>query len=180
MTDNQLLSLLRAQMIQALATKSWSFMEVLNKDQPTQQGLEWGPGVYLEKLFDNKYGWPSSSLQFNATDLTYDDDSNQVMETTYQVSSLAIQDPTRIDLPTAADIVNHLSGWLSHPSIIQAFKQRDVGLLRVSKVQNVPFEDDRGRFEYHPSFDVVLRHNQSLTIVVPSATVEGNAIPVLP
>ncbi len=79
------------------------------------------------------------------------------METSFQINALVIQNPNSVSY-TASDLVNVVRAIMQSSSTIQTLGQSDVQILRVASITNVPFVDDRGRFEFRPSFDFILVH----------------------
>jgi hypothetical protein len=49
-------------------------------------------------------------------------------------------------------------------------RAQGVATLRVTKVRNESFENDYGQFEMHPSFDVVVNYNRTISLTVPGVT----------
>lgn len=169
MTDNQLIQFMAAQLDAAMVASNWNYI-VLQKDNPTLEGIPSAPAVFFEKLFDHAYGWPIEDLEYNKPPVdNYSDNETQLLETTFQISALVIQDPSNLNLPTASDVVNYLNLWLRHWVTLQQFRTQNVGILRVTQIRNPWFEDDRHRFEAHPNFDLVLTHQNVLTMTVPAA-----------
>lgn len=180
MLDNDLIELLATRMELASATAGWNF-PVVQKEQPTQQGIPTEPTIFLEKLFDNLYGFAARSNDI----VTETDDfgpfpqmretDKQLIETAFQISAWVIQDPTNTNLPTASDVVNYVSMFLRHRETIRAWAPLNVNLLRVTQIRNPYTEDDRHRNEATPSLDLILTHDRTLTLDVSSAdTVVGD------
>jgi hypothetical protein len=176
MTDNQLIQFMATQLDAASAAAGWNY-PVLQKDNPTLEGIPAAPAIFFEKLFDRAYGFPIDSLVYNSTPDNYSDNEMQLYETTFQISALVIQNPADLTLPTASDVANYVKRWLTHPVTLQNFRSQNVGLLRITHIRNPWFEDDRHRFEAHPNFDLVLTHDNTLTITVPAAI---KAVPAPP
>jgi hypothetical protein len=168
MTDNQLIQFMATQLDAASEASGWNY-PVLQKNNPTLEGIPAAPAIFFEKLFDHAYGWPIESFVYNSTPDNFSDNETQLYETTFQISALVIQDPENLNLPTASDVANYVKLWLTHPVTLQQFRSQNVGLLRVTQIRNPYFEDDRHRFEAHPNFDLVLTHDNTLTLTVPAA-----------
>jgi len=184
-TDNQILQLLATTLDQALAHGGYFLADgtttfpVVQKDQPTQQGIPSDPTVYFEKILDVPYGFPLASSMYDASTNTFQESEIQLYETTVQVSSLVVQDPNNPTMPTASDVTNYMKLYIGSRWNARNWQKQGIGILRVMNVQNPAFEDDRHRFEYHPHFDFVITYKKSITFVVPvvskvvPATVEG-------
>lgn len=91
----------------------------------------------------------------------------QQYETTFQMSSLAVQDPSNANQRTAADLLNYAAYALQNQDFIAAIEEEGVGILRITDVRNPYFMDDRDRFEASPSFDFVLTHKQIIVSQTP-------------
>jgi hypothetical protein len=170
MTDNELISLLAGQMDAAVAAGGWPYLTI-QKYQPTQQGLPSQPAVFFEKLFDHPYGSPGNHLSLNVDNLGFSETSTQVYESLFQISTLVIQDPGNLTIPTASDVANYIKMYLAAPSVRAIFMAQNVGVLRVTHVRNPYFEDDRHRFEAHPSFDINLTYLKDITFQVPGTNI---------
>ena len=172
MTDNQLLALLITT-LQPSVQSQWPTVSMLQKNQPTQQGVDTGPRVFFEKLFDKRYGFtgetfdldvlPPGTPTWTPITTTY----TQVIETTVQFSALVIQDPTNLALPTASDVAHYVAMLLSTDDILATLTQAGANVMRITQVTNPYFHDDRERFEAHPSFDVVFQHERDLSLSTP-------------
>jgi hypothetical protein len=179
MTDAQLIFLLAEQMDAAVEAGGWDY-PVIQKNQPTQEGIPVNPAVFFEKLFDHPYGYTSHELDYNNDMASFSETTTQVYETTFQISALVIQNPSDLTLPTASDVVNYVKMFIATPTIRQIFMAQNVGLLRVTQVRNPYFEDDRHRMEAHPSFDIVLTYNKDIEMQIPGTNIiDGDIYPVI-
>jgi hypothetical protein len=181
MLDNALIDLLATQLEAASALAGWNY-SVIQKDQPTQEGIPTAPTIFFEKLFDHAYGWPELFYSdYNPATNTFTQTEKQWAETTFQVSALVIQDPTSLSLPTASDVVNYMKLFTNSRAAIKAFKAQGVSALRISEVRNPYFRDERHTFEANPNFDIVLQHQRTLvTTVGATNVVVGVLIPSVP
>lgn len=166
MTDNQLIALLASQLDAAVLSGGWSF-NVIQKDQPTQQGVPTEGAVFLQKIQDHAYGSPMIRKDSNYPTKTFTEHNDQWYETTFQISALVTQDPENLTLPTASDVANYVKMYLASRTSRMVLMQQNVGTLRVTQVRDPAFQDDRERYEYHPNFDIVLTHQRTLDIVIP-------------
>lgn len=168
MKQNDLIALLIARINQVLSEQSsWGTFEVSQKFQPTQQGVPMSQGVFVQPLFDDEYGWHGHRDDYNESLGSFDTKEPQAMETTFQISSLVVQQPENISAPTAADVVKFLARALASRKTIEEFRKVNVSVLKVQTVRNDPFLDDRDRSEYHANFDIVLTHNDSYEYTTP-------------
>lgn len=186
MTDNQLIALLATQMEAAAASGGWLYKGnpyvVLQKNQPTQEGMPYGPAIYFEKLFDDRYGFPMVDEQLNPDGHAYTDTETQLTNTTFQVSAMVIQDPSDLSIPTASDVVGHMARYLQSRACLSAFLAQGVSMFRITQVRNPYFEDDRHRNEASPNFDIILTHSQSIVTSTPAVEHHNfdGVVPVLP
>ncbi|USN16331.1 hypothetical protein PLUTO_00150 [Luteibacter phage vB_LflM-Pluto] len=152
-------------------------MAVVQKQQPTQQGVPTSSTVFFEKLFDIPFGWAKTNYVYNDGDNTFSEDESSSYQTTFQISALAIQNVLDTSLPTASDIVSYLRGFITSRATIREFMKVGVNMYRVSQVRNPYFEDDRHQNEAAPSFDLVLTHSRVVTTKVGAVDeVEGRVI----
>lgn len=142
---------------------------VVQLNQPTQQARG-ESGAYFTFLFDNRVGWTSS-------DFAYDDQAEDFLFTeaqhligTIQVSILYPFDPETQDpsvRKTAKDIANYLAMKMNSMNYIRFFRAAGLGVLRVKNIKPNPFENDRGQFEFMPSFEMELAYNRQIGQRVP-------------
>ncbi len=181
MTDNELIALFAGKLEAAVAAAGWDYA-VIQNNQPTQEGLPSAPFVLFEKLFDKEYGWQDSTdykLQaapppgYRLPDFQHTE--SQWVESTFQVTSLVIQDVRDLSLPTASDVAAAMKLYLNAKSTIYAFRNAGAMVLRITDIRNPKFKDDRGLFEANPNFDVVLQHKRAIVFSVPGCdTIDGD------
>ena len=159
MTDNDLIRLLAGYLDAALASKGWTTFTVVQKDQPTQQGVPTTPTVFLQHLFDIPRGQPQSEYRLDTVAETFTTRESRITEMNFQISVLSTQDPEQPDMPTASDVVKYLHAYVNSRFLSNKLNEVNVGMARVTEIRNHPFEDDRDQFEYHPSFDLVLLYS---------------------
>lgn len=184
MKDNDLIALFASKLEEGLALSGWDVL-VVQAYQPTQEGVAWKPQVSFEKLFDHEYGWPTELLVLNKdTPPGYKlpDFSNigrQWVESTFQVTSLALQDVHDLTIPTPSDIAHFLKIYINMRQVMEDFRVAGASVLRITDIRNAKFEDDRDQFESSPSFDVVLQHVREIALSVPGSNeVHGTEVPV--
>jgi len=162
MYDNALYTILIAQLKAAWPVlAAGQAVEVLQKYQPRAEGMDFGPTLYVYKLFDKRYGWPKRD--------TIPDPDNvnevirretQILQTTFQVTAINKQNPEDIAAPTAGDIANQGAAILQSDYIMDRLKLEGLSLLRITEVRAVWFTNGAEQWEQAPSFDFVLQHNQ--------------------
>jgi hypothetical protein len=96
----------------------------------------------------------------------------QQYETTFQISTLASQNPANQNQLTAADIANYAAAVLQSDAMIAALEAQGVGILRITDIRTIYFTDDYQRFEGNLSFDAIFTHKQQIITTVPVITSE--------
>lgn len=180
MTDNELLELLVTTMMAAVTWAGWTYTPpggtvaapypVIQKQQPTQEGITYSPAVFFEKLFDVPFGFAKVKNSYNSGTGVMTQMELQPTETTIQISSLVIQHPNDLSVPTASDVVNSMRAYLTSRVNLANWKTQGVSVLRVRRVENPYFEDDRHRNEATPSFDLVMTYKRAISQTVNSAS----------
>lgn len=171
MLDNDLIRLFRKSIVEGLALNGWTY-PVIQRSQPTQQGIPTETTVFFQKLYDYRYGSPCLTSKIDLTNLAQNiETTTQNMETTFQVSVLSIltpaMDTTTNPQPTASDISNYVANILQRRDTVRKLlAANNVNVLRIQKVDNTYFEDDRHRNEAWPTFEVVLTHQTVTTNIV--------------
>lgn len=180
MTDNELIAIVAGRLAAASAAAGWDY-DVIQKDQPTQQGIPYAPTIFFERLFDHEYGHPMVNYLYNppqapATQGTYDEVEEQIVQTTFQISALVIQDPEDLSIPTAADVVQYMKAYLTARPTIQFYKSQNCSILRVSEIRHPWNQDERHRFEGAPNFDIIFNYRRAIKFVVPATDIVEGAI----
>jgi hypothetical protein len=176
MIDNALISLIASYLDAASAAAGWNY-PVIQKNQPTPQGLPYEPAIFLEKLFDKHYGFPAVSYAYQSTPDNFSTAESQIVETTFQISAFVIQSPENTTIPTASDVVNYLRQYLSSRATIYNMRTNGVAIFRVTDIRNPYFQDERERFEANPNFDIICVHAREFDNVVPAChKVQGEVV----
>lgn len=163
MLDNELIKLFRPILLNGLAERGFNNVKVEQSNQPTQQGTEITPCLYFDPLFSQQYGFPYRINKIITGDiLSYTE--LQAYETTFQITGLVTQNPADTDGYTAKDIVGVAAEILRCRATIDLLAEAKVGILRVSTLRNLSFVNDKGRYQYSPSFDFILTHKQTRII----------------
>lgn len=167
MQDNALIRLFLPIINAGLIADGYTGVNVLQANQPTQQGVPIAPSVYFTKIGDHRYG-------FLHRDDTWDDINSRMVhteiqqyETTFQVSALVLQNPRVTNKYTASDLVNEVAAILQSDNTVTTLMESNVGILRVQEIRNPFFVDDMDNFEASPSFDFTLTHLQTRVSVDP-------------
>lgn len=165
MSDNDLIRLFLPIINAGLTAAGYTNFQVLQANQPTQQGVPTVPTVYFYKLHDKRYGFLHRADVWDGADMVHTE--LQAYETAFQVSALVLQSPVYTNRYTASDLVNEVASIMQSDATIQTLMESDVGILRVSDVRNPYFTDDMDNFEASPSFDFVLTHFQTRLSTTP-------------
>lgn len=174
MKDVDLIDMLARRLEEGLALYGKEGVYVSQKTQPTQQGVTLGDSVYLEKLFDQVYGWAMPSTKYIPDDDQFQEKEDQLYITKFQISGLFPQIPGNTDIPTASDVLNHLKRFMTCRRTIQLFNKVQVQIFRVTNVTNPKIFDEQSQFEMIPSFDLDIVHRNALLLSVPAVhRVEG-------
>lgn len=180
MTDNELIKTIKERITWAIGLRGWGDIQVSQKAQPEQQGVYSGRSIFIQKIFDSRYGFAGTMLEYDEVDEDFKSTESQIIETTFQITALARQgfDPAK---PTASDILNYLALAFSSRANIEELLKVKLNILRITQVRNETFDDDESRFEFHPNFDVIIVHSREFETVVPRVDhITGQAFPVLP
>jgi predicted TIM-barrel fold metal-dependent hydrolase len=178
-TDNTLFALIADTLDAASALAGWNYVTV-QRDQPSPQGAVTVGTVYLERQFDDRYGWPAVSSQYNPPNPntppnpqgTYTKTELQWIEARFQVSAMVIQNPADLTIPTALDVVRQAAQYMNARSIVKTLKRTNgVSILKVGQVRNPWDKDDRDIYEATPSFDLVVQYQAELDFTVPATNI---------
>ncbi len=185
MNDNQLIQLILSVLNGQLADVGLGGTIIAKAYQDVRQGTELSPAdaptkaAYLCKLFDKRDGFPFEGYVWDTNASIEVRTQLQVYQTTFQMSTLAVQVPGKTTQLTASDVANLLTALLQNSETSELFQAQGVGILAITDIRNPYFLDDRDRNEANPSFDFTLVHNQVLTKSVPySDTVTVTLLPV--
>lgn len=127
-------------------------------------GFGTGAGQAGTYTLNQKFTLPSQAINGIAGQTNQ---TTQQYETTFQMMTLATQNPSTPNQQTASDILNAIAYILQSDSTVQTLEAQGIGILRVTDIRNPPFVDDRDRFEFGPSFDFTLTHKQVISSTVP-------------
>lgn len=169
--DNDLIRLFRPIIQAGLVAQGYSNVDVIQSNQPTQQGIPSTPTVYFFKVGDKRFGFLGREDIWDAPASTMRHVETQYYETTFQVSALVLINPQNTNQYTASDLVNAVAAIMQSDKTRAILNAADVGILRVLSVNNPYFIDDRDQFEAAPFFEFTLVHQQVLEDTTP--IVEG-------
>jgi len=159
MRDTALFTALRTVLLAGLALSDAPTTEVKRASQATQIGADTGPTVYFQKMMDRDLGSPQRKHIWDDETSDYVNAQIQKVATSFQIMGihrLAVTDEGM----TASDLANEARAILQSDDAIAAFLAVDVGVERVTQVRNSVFTDGQDQYEFSPSFDFVLTHDQ--------------------
>ena len=162
----QVISILNAGFT-ALATQVPIAPIVKQSFQPTQQGADSAPTIYLYKIGDNRLGHPLRSNVWDTVNLVENYTETQQYETTFQLSAWVTQSPSSTTGLTASDYINYAAYIMQSLSTVATLEANGIGIYRVGQVRNPSFSNDFDRFQFSPSFDFTLTHKQVIQILTP-------------
>ena len=175
MYDNELNILIKSVIDAGLVARGFTgdtAIPVKQSYQPTNQGANTEPTIYFHKLPDHRYGFLKRKSVWDQEEEIMVHTEAQWYESTFQINALATQNPKDPTALTANDIVNIVASIIQGDAGRGAFQTAGVGILRISEIRNIPFLDDRDRYEYEPSFDFTLTHEQVIISASPVITTE--------
>lgn len=147
--------------------------------QPTQQGAPSAPTVFLHKINDNQYGYPGRKDAWNTGLAVMQHTENQWIETTFQVNATAIQDPANTTQLTSGDYVKTAARILGSDAAVTSLAALGIGILRIQKIRNTQFVDEKAQNEASPSFDFTVSYQDVETTSEPSTAILTGTIAVI-
>lgn len=153
----------------SLKAGGFNDVPVVQLEQPTIQARG-ESGVFFQFIFDDKIGWTTSDYHWDDVAQNFVFNERQHMHGTVRVSVLYPFDPLQHDPATrrtAKDLANYLSQKLNSSNYRMFFRKAGIGILRTPNVRPNPFENDRGQYEFMPSFDLEMVYNRKINETVP-------------
>lgn len=163
MRDNPLVTLLIAT-IQAGVTAQGLGVGIKQSNQPTTQGVPTAPTVFIDKLFDRRYGFPER--KYSVADEVVTMTETVMMETTFQCTCLVTQDPANQEQLTASDCLKGIAQTLQSLPVVMSLHAAQVGIQRIQQIRNTYMTNDKQQFEASPMLEFLVTHKDTLTTVV--------------
>jgi len=135
--------------------------------QPTSQGANSGPTMYLHKVSEVRRGAQSVAEKYDAGQQAMIRTETQWMETVWQISAIIPQVPTDTESMTAADVLRLASMVMSSRALSDLLADNGAGILRITDVRTPTATDDHQRYIYAPNFDFTITHKFTTTSTVP-------------
>ncbi|MCQ9426681.1 hypothetical protein NRB16_24480 [Pseudomonas sp. LJDD11] len=167
MTENQLKALLRKTLLDGLLAQGINDVPVINGYQPTGQGRE-PKGLYFFPLAEPGYGWQYRKDRYDPASGEQIHSETQLVRSTFQIAGFAEANLQDASVLTAQDITGLAAMLLVSASAITALRRGGAGVERVTAIRTLFIENDQGRNEATPSFDITLTHKRTLTQRAPS------------
>lgn len=177
MTDNELFTLVRTIILAGLTARAVpGVWDVVRSNQPTQQGANSEPTVYLFKIGpDQRVGSPGTKYEYDAAGDAINVTENQIYASTFQASALVDEstDPAAL---TPSDALNVVAAIMQSDDTVAQLHAQGVGIGRVAQVTNPYNTNDRDQFQAGSSFDFVLTYRRGFQTVAPEVTVFEDGI----
>lgn len=169
MQDNALIALLIATLRAGLDAQGCTDVAIKQSYQPTQQGANSGPAVYVHKVMDRRRGTPGKSAKWDVATQQMIQTEVAVLETAYQAQALARQDPADTTAPTAADLLRLVSSVLQSDYALARLRASDVGILNIPSLTNTPTLNDNQVWEFAPLLEFTVTHHEITVWTTPAA-----------
>jgi hypothetical protein len=165
MRDNELIIAVRAAVLARLSATSYGlgFLGLKQNYQPTQQGVPSAACLFMHKLFDKRIGSPQRKEQWNEELEQFDYIESEQLETTFQFTARAPQDPANDTELTPADYLKAAARALQSDPVLISLRSSGVGVLRIGDIRGGFAINDQGNFQEEPSFDVTFTHRNTTT-----------------
>ena len=115
-TDNSLIQIFLPIINAGLIADGFTGVVVKQANQPTMQGIPTSPTIYFFKVANKRYGFLGCSDQWNSNTSQMDHSESQYYESTWQMQSLVLQDPTTPNQYTASDLINEVASIMQSDS----------------------------------------------------------------
>ena len=159
MTDNEVIEIFRPIVIQGLIDYGYLNVTVKQSNQPTQQGINLNPTVYFFKVSNLRYGFLGRYSKWVNPVMRHTE--IQYIESTFQISSLVLQNPKDLSSPTASDLINAVGDILQSEKTCDILDKSGIGVLRIRNIPNPYFVDDKDQFEAIASIEFTLVYENS-------------------
>jgi hypothetical protein len=165
MNDNAVMAAIISTATAGLAAQN-IIVGIKQNYQPTVQGAPSLPTILIHKISDNRYGWPYRSDVFASGVETHTE--TEWIETEFQASCIATQDPSNTTQLTSADYLKALARWLQSYMGIAELLAAGLGIYRIEKMSQRYWLNDRRQYQTEPTFEFTVTHQDVLVQVVPS------------
>ena len=164
MTESELIALMATQVELEVARRSQS-ATVVRAFQPTHEGRDLSsPVIYVFPVAAAPRGWEAQS--YSNPDMRPDDvdqHRQELWHTTFQFSARGARGGL-----AALDLLTMARGAFSSDLCRVAFRAAGTLPLTPGAIRQVYMQDEGGRQEAHPSFDVIMAHHRSMVDAWPA------------
>ncbi|MDL2313390.1 hypothetical protein LJC36_00240 [Desulfovibrio sp. OttesenSCG-928-C14] len=139
--------------------------------QPTTQADGKKPRLVLHRVSSRRYGFQGRRQERKCGE----DDEIRIFEIetwrkedTFQANALVDRKPDD-EAFTAKDLLEALGGRLQGDAAIRALKKQGIGILRITEIQETPYQDDREKWRFSVSLRFTLTYTQTTEREIPAA-----------
>ena len=159
MREVNLAVLLKSALTLALTERGLT-AEIKQSYQPRQQGVPSAAALFFHHIDTVNVGWPGRNDVFNQSTQKFDHIETQRRESRYQISALTPNNT----FPAAIDYIGSVAMALQSENLMDFFLANSVGIQHITVMNNVYFTDDAGQFSTNPTVDIVLSHQETVTV----------------
>ncbi|MCL6323992.1 phage gateway protein [Pectobacterium polaris] len=168
MRDNDLMALVRRELLAGLVMQGFNGVNVWQSYQPTVQGLSSVMTLYLHKITDSPTGSPGHREVWDQGAQVLRRITTEVMLTSYQISGSMVYDDTDPNAVTPADLVKAAARAVRSPEFQSAIIAGGANITRIGTVNNTPISGDTAGYEHRPMFDIQFNHTDVYTTEIPA------------
>lgn len=144
-------------------------------NQPRQEGANSQDTAYISRINSRRYGFQGRKDEYDDVNDVFVHTETYIIESVYQVSVEADDNPSDETQITSFDIAQELAGRLQTIATRLNLKNQGVNIIRITEVRTPYFLNDADRFEGEPSFDFTISYEQDIISSVPAvADLEDN------
>jgi len=131
MLDNLIIKEIRTIILSGLTSLGKTSVKVKQNFQPTAQGTNTDPTLYLFKISDERVGFPYRSDEWDAVNLKMVHTELIPYVTTFQISATSKQIANSTTQETASDLVNYAAYILQSEKALTYLRSKEIGILNV-------------------------------------------------
>ncbi len=165
-TENSLVQAFLPIINAGLIANSFLGVVVQSAYQPTQQGIPTAPTVYFHKTHTKRYGFLGRLDVWDGFGSRFDHSETQVYETGFRIQAAVLQYPV-LPTYTASDLAEEVSSIMQSDATRYALNAQDIGILRITDIQNPAFENDADNYQFLPAFDFILTYSNTRVTETP-------------
>lgn len=165
MRDNELMALIRQELMSALKQLGYSDIEILHSSQRGEKSNK--PTIYIHKTIDNRHGSPGCSEHYNRDTQKMERVATEITLSTYQATTsfnYDINDPSAL---TMSELARIAARAMQLPEFQQALVKRGVNIMRIDKVNYVDPDNKSSTYEELPAFNFQVNHKDIYKTEIP-------------